>query len=309
MKKLFALAVASALVVSACGAGSSTVVATVDGREVTLGEVNGLMDPQGSTVSKEIFAQFLGFQIQWGIVERAAKELYGIEVTDDEVLAEADRIYEATNEEETREEFTANRGVTEDFLLNIARQGLLDIAVRAELEKELTPPTEEHIANEMANAIASLTQVCVSHILVATAEEADDVVARLDAGEEFGTIAGEVSQDPGSGANEGVLPCASAGQYVPEFRDASLIAPIGEVYSEVVESQFGFHIMLVTDRQDPAEEEIPTDEEVSASLLSQRVAIELERWFSDQVEASDVVVNEEYGSWSVSPPGVTPPVA
>ena len=309
MKKLFLLAIAAALVLAACGSGSTTVVATVDGEDITLAEVNDLIEIEGSTIDKEQFAQFLGFQIQWDIVANAAKDAYGIEITEGEIDAEADRIYDVTNADETREEFTANRGVTEDFLRNIAHQGLLDIAVRAELENELEPPTAEQIEIEMNNAISSLTQVCVSHILVNTAEEADDVVARLDAGEEFGAIAGDVSQDPGSGANEGILPCGSAGQYVPEFRDAALVAPIGEVYSEIVESQFGFHIMMVTDREDPDPESVPTEDEVSESLLSQRVGIELERWFNDQIEASSVTVNEEYGTWTVSPPGVTPPSA
>ena len=308
MKKLVSLVVLAALVFAACGGASNTVAASVNGTDITLGEVRDLIEIEGSTIPKDQFAQFLGFEIQWEIVEQAAAQEWGIEITEGEIDAESDRIYDSTNVDETREEFTANRGVTEEFLRNIAHQGLLDIAVRAELESDVPQPSQEDVDAEIATAEASLTTVCVSHILVATEAEAQDVVGRLAAGEDFGEIAIEVSQDPGSGANGGVLPCGSAGQYVPEFRDAAIIAPIGEVYSELVETQFGFHIMMVTDRQEPAVEELPTPQDVADGLHSQAVGDRLNLWFQTQVEAAVVTVDEQYGTWATQPQaGVTPP--
>jgi peptidyl-prolyl cis-trans isomerase C len=144
---------------------------------------------------------------------------------------------------------------------------------------------------------------------VPTVEEAEDVVARLDTGEDFGEIAGEVSQDPGSGANGGVLPCGSAGQYVAEFRDAVLVAPVGEVYSEIVESQFGFHVITVTERTDPDPELLPTEADMVESLTAAAAGEQLATWFSEQVVASEIVVEEDYGTWTAEPPGVTPPAA
>ena len=94
-----------------------------------------------------------------------------------------------------------------------------------------------------------------------------------------------------------------------EFRDASLIAPIGEVYSEIVETQFGFHVMLVTDRVEPTEEELPTEEDVVSRLKIQSVGTQLQVWFLQQMESSQVTVDEDYGTWTANPPGVTPPPA
>jgi parvulin-like peptidyl-prolyl isomerase len=313
LKKLLSLVAVTALVVTACGSGSTTAVATVDGTNISLAQVESLFVSEESIIPKEQFAQFLAFQIQWNIVEDAAAEQYDIEITEGEIDTEADRIYDTQSAGESREEFTASRGVTETFLRNIAMQSLLDAAVGSELSGDPEPPSQEAIDAEMEVAAASFTSVCVSHILVPTVEESQDVVDRLDAGEDFGEIAGEVSQDPGSGAEGGVLPCGSAGQYVPEFRDAVLIAPVGEVYSEVVESQFGFHIMMVTERTDPAPEDLPTEAEVVDSLTAAAaVALAGELinvWFNDQVLAADVVVDEDYGTWSTDPIGVTPPAA
>ncbi len=308
MKKLVPILLLVALVAAACGSGSSTVAATVDGTEITDTDVEGLIDVEGSIIPKDQFAQFLGFEIQWEVINTAAAEQFGIEFTDEEVIAEADRIYETANADETREEFLVNRGVTEEFLLNISRQGLLDVAVREALGSELPPPSQEMIDAEMATAVASLTQVCVSHILVDTEPEAQDAMDRVTGGEEFAAVASEVSQDPGSADNDGILPCGSAGQYVPEFRDAALVAPVGEVYENLVETQFGFHVMLVTDRVAPAAGDLPTEDEIVETLQAIAVAGELEIWFLEQMTTADVTVEEEFGVWQTTPePGVIPP--
>ena len=313
MKKILSLVAVTALVAAACGSGSTTAVATVDGTDITLAQVESLFVTEESTIPKEQFAQFLAFQIQWNIVADAAAEEFDIEITEGEIDAEADRIYETQAAGESREEFTASRGVTEDFLRNIALQSLLDAAVGSELSGDPEPPSQEAIDAEIAVAAASFTTVCVSHILVATAEESQDVVERLDGGEDFGEIAIEVSLDTGSGAEGGVLPCSPASQYVPEFRDAAIVAPVGEVYSEVVESEFGFHVLMVTDRTDPVPEELPTEAEVVDSLTAaaaQALAADLINvWFNDQVVAAVVVVDEDYGTWSSDTIGVTPPAA
>jgi parvulin-like peptidyl-prolyl isomerase len=308
LKKLVPILLLVALVAAACGSGSSALAATVDGTEITDTDVEGLIDVEGSIIPKDQFAQFLGFEIQWEVINNAAAEQYGIEFTDEEVIAEADRIYETANADETREEFLVNRGVTEEFLLNISRQGLLDVAVREALGSELPPPSQEMIDAEMATAVASLTQVCVSHILVDTEPEAQDAMDRVTGGEEFAAVASEVSQDPGSADNDGILPCGSAGQYVPEFRDAALVAPVGEVYENLVETQFGFHVMLVTDRVAPAAGDLPTEDEIVETLQAIAVAAELEIWFLEQMTTADVTVEEEFGIWQTTPePGVIPP--
>lgn len=309
LKKLSYALATTALVLAACGGGGNATAATVDGTDITVGEVESLINIEESTIPKEQFAQFLGFEIQWNIVASAAFQEWGIEITEGEIDSESDRIFEsASTDGENREDFLASRGVTEEFLRNIAHQALLDQAVRAELAGGVEDPTAEEITNEMSIAAASLTQVCVSHILVPTLEEAQDVMTRLNLGEDFAELAAELSQDPGSADNNGELPCGTAGQYVEEFRDASVVAPTGEVYSEIVETQFGFHVMLVTDRTDPVAEDLPTEDEIVDRLQADAVALELNSWFLEQMTAAEVAVEEQYGTWQAAPqPTVIPP--
>jgi len=310
VKKLVSLIVLGAVVLAACGSGSNAVAATVDGREITVSDVEALFETDGEAVTKEQFAQFLGLQIQWDVIFAAAEEDYGVTATDEEIAAEADSLMaEVLQEGETREQFLADRGITEAFLTNVAHQRVLDDGISAQLEADVPEPTTEEIDTERAVATASLTTACVSHILVETEEEAQDVLDRLAAGEDFGDLAMEVSTDTGSGANGGDLSCASPSTYVDPFRDAVMVAPVGEVYEQPVESEFGFHVILVTERDEPDEADLPTDEELMASITDEAVLAALEDWFLGALETADVSVGEEYGTWVANPPGVTPPVS
>ena len=309
MKKLLYLVVLGSLLLAACGGGSGTVAATVDGEDVTVGQVESLIDGEGSTIAKEDFAQFLGFQIQWLVIGDAAEADYGITVTDEEVAAEADRIYDVAADGQTREEFLSERGVTEDFLTNIARQGLLDIQIREILIEDAPEPTEEDLEAQLNAAKAPLTNACVSHILVASEDEANGVLDRLDTGEEFGALAMELSTDTGSAENNGILPCGTLESYVEPFRNAVLIAPIGEVYEEPVESQFGWHVVMVTDRDDAADADLPSDEALADAARDESILSELRAWFLGAVEEAEVTVDEAYGTWQANPPQVVPPAS
>jgi len=87
------------------------------------------------------------------------------------------------------------------------------------------------------------------HILVATQEEAEDILAALQAGESFADLARAASTDTGSGANGGELGWSPVSQFVKEFSDTVATAPIGEVVGPV-ETEFGWHIIQVRARED-----------------------------------------------------------
>ncbi|MEX0865610.1 MAG: peptidylprolyl isomerase [Acidimicrobiia bacterium] len=318
MKKLPGLLLAIALVVAACGGGTGALAATVNGTNITVGDVESLIHLEEGTITKAQFAEFLGFRIQWAVVEQSVLDEYGIDVTDEEILAEADRIFEEFSaEDETREEFTASRGVTETFLEEVAHQGLLDTQVTDLLTQDAEAPPQDDIDAAMDDAILQATEVCVSHILLGeladltgeelesarTAAEADaqDVLDRLEAGDDFGEIASEVSTDTASAANGGDLGCVSPAQYVEEFRDASLTAPVGEVLGTPVETMFGFHVMLVTERTAPADDVLPTEDEVIESLTAQAVSAEVQAWLQGRLEAATVTVEERFGTWEATP--------
>jgi len=102
-------------------------------------------------------------------------------------------------------------------------------------------------------------QVQASHILIKLAPEADAAQKtaarekmavlrkRVAGGEAFGTLAGEASECP-SAAKGGDLGYFKRGQMVPAFEKVAFELPIGQV-SQVVESEFGYHLIKVTDKR------------------------------------------------------------
>lgn len=93
------------------------------------------------------------------------------------------------------------------------------------------------------------TYVRLRHILVATEEEALDVIAALKSGTSFADLAAAVSTDTGSAQNGGLYDWAPALNYVTAFKDASLTLPIGQI-SEPIKTEFGYHVMQVISRED-----------------------------------------------------------
>lgn len=105
-------------------------------------------------------------------------------------------------------------------------------------------------------------EVNASHILVATKEEAENVVNELAAGKTFEAAATEFSSCP-SAAKGGDLGWFGQGMMVPEFETAAFALGENEV-SGPVESQFGWHVIKLTGRRDAA---VMAFDEVKSEIL------------------------------------------
>jgi len=93
-----------------------------------------------------------------------------------------------------------------------------------------------------------MAKASARHILVKTEEECNNLKTEIESGAEFGDLAKQHSQCP-SGKQGGDLGEFGPGQMVKEFDTVVFSAPVGEVQGPV-ETQFGFHLLEVTDRTD-----------------------------------------------------------
>lgn len=93
------------------------------------------------------------------------------------------------------------------------------------------------------------TEIQASHILVADEKTAKEVEKKLTDGGDFGKLAKEYSTDKESAAKGGKLGYFSVGKMVPEFTDAAYKLDVDEI-SDPVKSQYGYHIIKVTDKRD-----------------------------------------------------------
>lgn len=124
-------------------------------------------------------------------------------------------------------------------------------------------------------------RVRARHILVSVAQDAStedqqlalakaiSITQRLNGGEDFAALAGQVSDDTGSAAQGGDLGFFGRGQMVKEFEDAAFSLPIGQI-SEPVKSQFGYHIIRV-------EEKDNGDPDINAWIQEQKAAAQIKR--------------------------------
>jgi parvulin-like peptidyl-prolyl isomerase len=103
------------------------------------------------------------------------------------------------------------------------------------------------LVEKLAQLYGQGEQVHARHILVATEDEARQVLARLQAGEDFAQVAQEVSTDTGSAQNGGDLGWFGRGTMVAPFETAAFSLTVGQI-SQPVQTQFGFHIIEVLER-------------------------------------------------------------
>ncbi|MCP4385966.1 MAG: peptidylprolyl isomerase [Hyphomicrobiales bacterium] len=109
-------------------------------------------------------------------------------------------------------------------------------AVRKRFEKELA-------------AFEPKTEIRARHILVASEAEAEAIIADLEGGADFAALAADQSQDPGSGRSGGDLGFFKRGAMVKPFEDAAFKLKRGKYTKKPVQSDFGWHVILVEERR------------------------------------------------------------
>jgi len=166
----------------------------------------------------------------------------------------------------------ADAGETEESVKKAIASGLQKQKYLEEQTKDkvaVAPDEAKKFFDSNADNFKQPEQVRASHILVmsdknATPEEnaakkkqIDAAAARVKKGEDFATVAKEVSEDPGSKESGGDLNYFDRTRMVPEFAEAAFKLDKNGV-SEVVRTQYGYHIIKVTDKK-PARD-IPFEE-------------------------------------------------
>ena len=114
-------------------------------------------------------------------------------------------------------------------------------------EKDIRAYFDTYVAPELAKQNENVEEVEARHILVATQGEAETVIKRLEKGEGFAALAGELSLGP-SASRGGDLGYFLAEEMVQAFSDAAFALQPGEL-SAPVETEFGWHVIRLEDRR------------------------------------------------------------
>jgi parvulin-like peptidyl-prolyl isomerase len=168
-----------------------------------------------------------------------------------------------------------NTGVSEALFRRLFESSLYRRKLQTALEAEV-PNTAE--------------QVHARHILVATEEEAQKVLERLKAGEDFVALAKELSTDTSNKDKGGDLGWFPRGQMVPEFEDAAFALQPGQT-SGVVKTDYGYHIIQLIERD--------ANRALDEDTLAQKKSSALSDWLATQRQSERV---KRYWSSDKVPP-------
>ncbi|MFO8191526.1 MAG: peptidylprolyl isomerase [Bacillota bacterium] len=253
---LAAAVIVLAVLVVRQDSSTTEAVAVVNGEEITRDELFETMYSLSGTealdelVTRELIEQ-----------EAVAK---GIVVNNEDIDAEIKTIVDENfnGSEEELQSVLEYYGITMDSLRNDARLNLL-IEKLAEQRIDISEEKARQFFEDNSDLFDQPEEIEARHILVETEEEAVEVTARLNEGEDFAALAQEYSTDQSNKDEGGYLGYFGRGEMVEQFEIAAFNLDVGEI-SEPVATEFGYHIVEILDRR---EEEKAVYEEVSDEVF------------------------------------------
>lgn len=306
--RLVALPVIAASLLAACSSGPSA-AATVGETDITdeqlaqeaklftfLATLNqqqcGGAPTDGETQEAVCNRFTLGNLIQGSLVtDYAADNDVSVGASEvDDIIANLDEQLTA----ETVDDELGKLELTRADLQGLAEDVLLFQAVQAAVAEEGLD--DEQLRTLYEAEILQFTTIDASHILVESEAEAQDIYEQVTAPDAtprtFEDLAKERSTDTASGANGGSLGEAPAATYVPEFAEAAVALEPGAI-SEPVQSEFGWHVIYLVDKQ------VASFEEAKGQLAQGEQGTLFTAWMRDQAETRGVEVNPKYGRFDL----------
>jgi peptidyl-prolyl cis-trans isomerase C len=289
-------------------------VAVVEGVEIKKAELEktfaGMLAGRGipaEQIPDEQRAQGYRMVLDDMIVDKLlTKRAADTKVTDEEVAAQMDQFKaKFGSDEELKKQIEAS-GLTVEKVKSDVREHLRQehwIDSQIQDKANVTDADAEDFYKKNPDQFKQPEQVRASHILIKLDQDAKpDVVAekekaakaiqaRVVKGEDFGKLAAELSEDPSAKENSGDLNFFGREQMVPEFSDAAFKMKKNEI-SGPVRSQFGFHIIKVTDRHEAETVALEKAKpQLMAYLKQQKRAAEIEKVVTALREKANVKIN------------------
>lgn len=240
-------------------AAADTVVATVNGTDITLGEMiiaKAQLPAQYQQLPDEVlFAGILDQLVQQQLLADTLEEV------------PARLTIALANEERSLRAGEVVNGIYE----NTVTEDALNAAYEARIAE-----------------LGETKEFNASHILVETEEEAQEIKELIEGGADFAATAQERSTGP-SGPNGGELGWFGPGMMVAPFEEAVMTLEVGQV-SGPVQTQFGWHIVKLNDMRT---QEAPTLDDLRAELTAQIQEDALMSRIDELQEAAEITLPEE----------------
>ncbi len=286
MKRKFLMLALVALTILSTGCsdskGGGNYVAKVDGIKISQKELDQELRIQYG-------AEVLETLISHKIIElEAAKQ--NITVPDEVIQSEYEELIQSYGDEDTFKEVLKSNGLTEAAVKdNIRTYQLGKKVISASIE--ITDEEVEQYFKDNKDSYGQEEQVEVRHILLEDEVTAQEVLKKVQAGEDFVTLAKDYSIDTVTSEYGGNLGYISKGQMDEAFEEAAFALEVNGV-SDIVQSAEGYHVIKATAKV-PAEEAILENmkDEIFATVLESRIDEEYSTWISEKLEQYDIEKN------------------
>jgi peptidyl-prolyl cis-trans isomerase C len=286
------------------------VVAKVNGQPITRGELDFTVKGMAQgRVPPEKHAEFrkgvLDSLIDQELVYQKAVASK-VQVTPAEVNASIAQVRSNFPDQKTFESELAKDGMTMATVESMFRHNMvIDKYIKTTVvgQVKVTQEDEAKFYQENQDKMKHPEQVRASHILLhigkdtppdqkaAQKAKAEEALAKARSGSDFGALAREYSQDPGSAQRGGDLGYFEKGRMVAPFDKAAFSMKVGAI-SDIVETDFGYHIIKVTDHR--PEGVTPIDDvrqKIHEYLASQKVQGEVQKLTASLRKQAKVEVN------------------
>ena len=278
--KFAIIPLAAAAFLTACSNDESRSVAEIGSEKVTEAELNEMLQKQHG-------ATMLDTLISYKIVDLEAKKAE-IEITDEEIDAEYATYSDQYGGENGLMTMLEEYNMDEEDIREDIRIYLLTLKL-LENEVEVTDSEIEAFFNENIENFATAESVTASHILVKDKALAKELIGRINAGEDFTSLAKEHSIEEGASETGGSLGTFGRGDMVSEFEEAAFAMEVGEISKEPVKTEHGYHVILVEDKVAGKEADFAASkEEARKMLLEQKIDEAYNPWLEKKYEEYEV---------------------
>jgi foldase protein PrsA len=286
-KKMIAGITASVILVAGIAGGAyayvkSQTVASVDGERITKKELyDTLVGVYGESAVDNLVTKV--------VIDKEADKR-NVKVKDSEIDAEVATYEESYGGEEGLKSALEASGLTladlkEDIETNIKIEKLMAEDI------EITEDEVESYYKENKSNFDTPESIEVSHILVEDKETAQEILDKLKSGEDFAELAKEYSTDTATAEKGGELGFITSGEMVEEFEKAAFALKVGEI-SDIVKTDYGYHIIKATDYKEAKESTYEDSKELAKeAALAEKISSEYSTWVQELKTKYDIKTN------------------
>lgn len=325
MKKIFTFILCLMMTVSLIGCSADKKpVATVNGQDITLENYQKLLSLNKSSMESYYGSDVWSKEMEDGktykdtLKEMVLQTMIGSEViyqeaekqkvlpTDKQIQEQIDSFNESIKNDSDYKAELEKMVINEEFLKFQFARDLANSNLQEKFEKDTKISETDMKKYYEDNKKSFYTDtVTASHILLKTQDDegtelsaekkkeakkkAEEALAKVKSGEDFAKVAKEYSQDS-SASKGGELGAFGRGQMVTEFEEAAFNMKKGEI-SDIVETQYGYHIIKVTDRVDKQETYDDVKDKIKTTLASEKYTEYVEKLKKDsKIEQKEDIV-------------------